>query len=320
MMPIDTNGQMWIYCVNVGQGDTTVIVTPGNKVIIIDAVKAKKIIKLLSDLGMTDQDEIDHIIISHPHNDHYSGVERLINNYQDINALTLTSLWRYNENTPGYNNIINTAVQKEIPITFLSGYSQVFPDESPVLNPNTLRMELLGPSNQFIELLHDANELTINHRSIIARLLLGNFLMVIAGDAQMETWSHFDSEQMLADPCSVLRAAHYGSANGTQYERITRLAAEVLIVSSDPNGKDKLPDLIGRATFLRYAESSSKPLTALTRDTGTIKIEVDLNGSYDVFHYGESRNQDVPIQNQLPLIAAQNPTDWKALTQSGLSP
>ena len=35
-MPIDTNGKMWIYCVNVGQGDTTVIVTPENKVIIID--------------------------------------------------------------------------------------------------------------------------------------------------------------------------------------------------------------------------------------------------------------------------------------------
>lgn len=320
MMAIDTNGQMWIYCVNVGQGDTTVIVTPENNVIIIDAMKAKKIIKLLSELGMTDQDEIDHIVVSHPHNDHYSGVERLLNHYQEVQALTLTSLWRYNENKPGYNNIINTAVQKEVPISFLSGYTQVFPDESPVVDPNTLRMELLGPSNQFIELLHDAKELTTNHRSIIARLLLGNFLMVIAGDAQMETWSHFDSEQMLADPCSVLRAAHHGSANGTQYERITRLAAEVLIVSSDPNGKDKLPDLIGRATFLRYTESSKKPLTALTHDTGTIKIEFDPNGSYDVFHYGESKSQNVPLQNQLSLIAAQNPTDWKALTQSGLSP
>jgi competence protein ComEC len=292
---------MWIYCVNVGQGDTTVIVTPENNVVIIDAVRAKKIIKLLSELGMTDQDGIDHIVVSHPHNDHYSGVERLLNHYQEVNALTLTSLWRYTENKPGYNNIINTAVQKEIPITFLSGYSQVFPDESPVKDPKTLRMELLGPSNQFIELLHDAKELTTNHRSIIARLLLGDFLMVVAGDAQMETWSHFDSEQMLADPCSVLRSAHHGSANGTQYERITRLAAEYLIVSSDPNGKDKLPDLIGRATFLRYAESSRKPVTALTHDTGTIKIEVDLNGNYDVFHYGESKKENIPLQNVQPL-------------------
>ncbi len=319
-MPINTNGQMWIYCVNVGQGDTTVVVTPENNIIIIDAMRAKKIINLLSDLGMTDQGEIEHIVVSHPHNDHYSGVERLINHYQEVHALTLTSLWRYTENKPGYNNIINTAVQKEIPISFLSGYTQVFPDKSPLVDPNTLRMELLGPSNQFIELLHDAKELTTNHRSIIARLLLGNFLMVIAGDAQMETWSHFDSEQMLADPCSVLRAAHHGSANGTQFERITRLAAEVLIVSSDPNGKDKLPDLIGRATFLRYAESSRKPSVALTFNTGTIKIEVEPNGRYDVFHYGEGKSENIPLQNVQPLTQPQNPTDWRALTQSGLTP
>ena len=46
-MPINTNGQMWIYCVNVGQGDTTVIITPENNVVIIDAMRAKKITRLL---------------------------------------------------------------------------------------------------------------------------------------------------------------------------------------------------------------------------------------------------------------------------------
>lgn len=319
-MPINTNGQMWIYCVNVGQGDTTVIITPENNVVIIDAMRAKKIIRLLSDLGMTDQEEINHIVVSHPHSDHYSGVVGLLNNFAKVDALTLTSLWRYTEDKPGYNNIINTAVQKDIPISFLSGYAQVFPDQSPVVDANSLRMELLGPSNHFIELLHDAKELTTNHRSIIARLQLGKFLMVIAGDAQMETWSHFDSEQMLADPCSVLRVAHHGSANGTQYERITRLAAEVLIVSSDPDGKDKLPDLIGRATFLKYTESSKNPLTALTHDTGTIKIEVKPSGRYDVFHFGESKKENIALQDQQALTVAQNPTNWKTLTQLGLSP
>ena len=319
-MPLNTNGKLWVFCVNVGQGDTTVIATPANNVIIIDAVKAKKVIRLLTDLGFSDQDEINHIVVSHPHNDHYSGVVRLINTYRETNALTLTSLWRYEEDKPGYNSIINTAVQKEIPVTFLSGYTQVFPDHSPVLDATTPRLELLGPSNQFIENLYDAKTLNTNHRSIIARLQWGDFRMVIAGDAQMETWSHFDSEQMLDDPCSVLRTAHHGSANGTQYERVTRLASEVAIVSSDPNGKDKLPDLIGRATFLRYSESSKNPLVALTDDTGTIKLEIAPTGSYKVFSYGEDKNQNIPLQNEQPLTSASNPTDWNALTQSGLSP
>jgi competence protein ComEC len=317
-MPLDTNGKMWVFCINVGQGDTTVIATPANKVIIIDAVNAKKVIRLLSDLGFTDQDEINHIVVSHPHNDHYSGVERLINAFREINALTLTSLWRYDENKPGYNSIINTAVQTEIPVTFLSGYTQVFPDQSPVLDPRTPRLELLGPSNQFIENLYEAKTLNTNHRSIIARLQWDDFRMVIAGDAQMETWAHFDSEQMLDDPCSVLRSAHHGSANGTQFERVTRMAAEVAIVSSDPDGKDKLPDLIGRATFLRYSTSSKKPLVALTNDTGTIKLEIEPSGAYKVFSYGEGRSQNIPLQNEQELTNDSNPTDWGLLTQSGL--
>ena len=319
-MPLDTNGKLWIFCVNVGQGDTTVIATPENNVIIIDAMRAAKVSRLLSDLGFTDQDEINHIVVSHPHSDHYSGVERLINTYQDTQALTLTSLWRYDEDKPGYNSIINTAVQKGIPVTFLSGYTQVFPDESPVKDSSTPRLELLGPSNQFIENLHDAKELNTNHRSIIARLQWGGFRMVIAGDAQMETWSHFDSEQMLADSCSVLRTAHHGSANGTQFERVIRLDTKVVIVSSDPDGKDKLPDLIGRAIFLRYAERSNKPLVALTHDTGTIKIEVEPSGRYKVFNFGEGKDQNIPLQNQELLTADPPPTNWKALTQAVLPP
>lgn len=317
-MPLDTNGNMWVYCINVGQGDTTIIATPANNVLIIDSMQATKVVNLLADLGFSEQDEINHIIVSHPHNDHYSGVERLINTYQETGALTLTSLWRYDENKPGYNSIINTAVLKEIPLNFLSGYTQVFPDNSPVLDKNTPRLELLGPSNQFIENLYDAKKLNTNHRSIIARLQWGNFRMVIAGDAQMETWSHFDSEQMLEDPCSVLRSAHHGSANGTQFERLTHLAAEVVIISSDPNGKDKLPDLIGKATFLRYSESPKKPLVALTHDTGTIKLDIEPSGRYNVFCYGEQRSQNVPLQNERLLTEDDNPSDWIALTQDSL--
>jgi hypothetical protein len=39
-----------------------------------------------------------------------------------------------------------------------------------------------------------------------------------------------------------------------------------------------------------------------------------------MFSYNEDKNQDIALQNQQPLTRAQNPTDWKALTQSALSP
>ncbi len=316
-MAVNSNGKLIIYCLNVGQGDTTIVITPKNRVIIIDAVKAKKVIKFLEEIGFDDQQNIDHIIISHPHTDHYRAVGPLINKYK-TNEITFSSLRRYTKNIPGYVGIINTAAEKKIPMNFLSGYNQSHPDESPFLDPKTVRLELLGPSNQFIEDLHNSDTLEINHYSIIARLVWGKFRMVVAGDAQMENWAHFDREKMLEETCTVLRSAHHGSANGTQFERIDRLNPRVVIVSSDPDGKDHLPDLIGCTTMLRYHKKSSDPIVALTHKTGSIKIEVNDKGSRKVYASGEKANENIDLAQFQELKRSNDPTKWIDLSLSKL--
>ena len=316
-MAIDTNGNLWIYCLNVGQGDTTVVVTPNNQVMIFDAVYPKKIIALLSALGINPGTELHHLLISHPHRDHYSGAERLLNTY-DFEGVTLTSIWKFTKNLPGYNLVINTSDAKDIPVTFLSGYAQLYPDNSPIRDPRTLQVELLGPPNQLINTLEQANQLSTNHRSIITRLNWGTFRMIIAADAQMENWAYFDQEQLLNTNCTVLRTSHHGSANGTQYERLTRLNPGVAIVSSDPEGKDHLPDLIGSATMMRYAKISRKPLVALTHKTGTLKIEVRPTGSYKVFAYFEHKKENVDLTKEKRITKSAHPTDWDAILQTRL--
>lgn len=314
-MPTNTNGHLWIFCLNVGQADTTVVVTPEGKLIIIDAVKPDKLERLLSDLGFDSSDHIDHLVVTHPHYDHYSAVQRLVNEYS-IDHVTLSSLWKYNENKPGYNNIINLIDDKAIPITFLSGYMQYYPDETPFRNSQAPCLELLGPSNQIIEDLHHAHELNTNHRSVMARLQWQRFTMVIAADAQMENWSHFDREQMLDCPCSVLRTAHHGSPRGTQFERLERLSPEYIVVSSNPDVDDQLPDLVGCATFVKYAKQSSQPVVALTHETGTIKIDVGASGSYMVYMYGEDMYQNIDLLGAQTLDLNNNPTNWGSLLDS----
>ena len=314
-MPINTNGHIWIFCLNVGQADTTIVVTPEGRLIIIDAVKPDKMERLLSDLGFGLNDRIDHLVVTHPHSDHYSGVQRLVNNY-DIDHVTLSSLWQYDENKPGYNNIINLIDDKDMPATFLSGYMQYYPDDTPFRDPTTPCLELLGPSNRLIQDLQQANKLNTNHRSVMARLQWHGFSMVIAADAQMENWANFDAEQMLDCPCDVLRTAHHGSPRGTQFERIERLAPEFVIVSSNPNHDDHLPDLIGCATFVKYESKSSQPVVALTNETGSIKFDVDSGGAYTAYRYGEGMYDNIDLGAGQPLTSASNPTDWQSLLDS----
>ncbi len=317
-MALDTKGNLWIYCLNVGQGDTTVIVTPQNKIMIFDAVFPNKIIALLTDLGISPGEELKHLLISHPHRDHYSGGDRLLNTY-NFEAVTLTSLWKFTKNLPGYNLLINSSDAKDMPVTFLSGYAQLYPDSSPIRDPRALQIELLGPPNQLINDLQQANQLSTNHRSIITRLNWGKFRMIIAADAQMENWAYFDREQLFNSPCTVLRTSHHGSANGTQFERLSRLNPGVAIVSSDPNGKDRLPDLIGSATMMRYAKGSRKPLVALTHITGTLKIVVRPTGFYKVSAFFDSKKENVDLNNEKKLTKNTNPTNWNDLLQTRLA-
>ncbi len=50
-MPVDAQGRLHVFVLNVGQADASVVVTPGNEVVVIDAVKPDKLTRLLGDLG-----------------------------------------------------------------------------------------------------------------------------------------------------------------------------------------------------------------------------------------------------------------------------
>jgi competence protein ComEC len=79
---IVADGRLHVYFVNVGQGDTTVIVTPTGRPIIIDATRPGKVAKLLEDLGLATGDDIDLLVITHPHADHFTGASRLVRDYR----------------------------------------------------------------------------------------------------------------------------------------------------------------------------------------------------------------------------------------------
>ena len=81
-MPATKSDKLSIYVLNVGQADTNVIVTPAGNLVIIDAVSPSKLLDLMIRLGLQKGDEIKHLLITHPHGDHYRAVPRLLKEYQ----------------------------------------------------------------------------------------------------------------------------------------------------------------------------------------------------------------------------------------------
>ena len=74
-MAVTADGNLHIYMLSVGQGDTSVIISPDGNVLIIDVIRPTKVLSLLNDLG--NDNNIEHLVITHPHKDHFSGGNRL---------------------------------------------------------------------------------------------------------------------------------------------------------------------------------------------------------------------------------------------------
>ena len=297
-----------IYVLNVGQADTSIIRTPDDNLIVIDAVRPRKVKQILN--AIKPGGPISHLIVTHPHLDHYSAVSGLLKAFT-VERVTLAPFW-YEPGTPGYHKIINRIQDNHIPVHFLSGYERVYPDGGAYPDyEDRPYVELLGPPNNILANLKGSDALTPNHLSIIARLTHEEFSMVFAADAQMENWAHYDREGMLEKKCDVLKAAHHGSRRGSQWERLERLSPRLVIVSSDPSTGHELPDLIGSVIFLEYDKERGHTV-ALTRETGTVKIVVDnpASGRFTALSYGEAADAAVPLGTDAPLPPTVSGAGW----------
>lgn len=76
---------------NVGQGDATLIKTPNSHYILIDGGPDKKILGELGEVLPPNARTIDTVILSHPHADHVSGLNYVLDRYQ-VNHAYLTGV------------------------------------------------------------------------------------------------------------------------------------------------------------------------------------------------------------------------------------
>src|SRR5688500_13110189 len=105
LMPIPPSTFLRVFILNVGQADTSVIVTPRGNIILVDIVQPGKVYALLRELGSTDGEAIGSVIITHPHNDHYSGAPAIIRRF-GVRQVLLAPYAVFT-GTPGYHALVN---------------------------------------------------------------------------------------------------------------------------------------------------------------------------------------------------------------------
>lgn len=213
-----SNHNLRFHFIDVGQGDSSLIITPKGKTILIDAgdeAHAKKVVSYVREQGI---EKLDLVIATHPDADHIGGMDKVIKNF-DIDVFAMPDV---SAKTNQYKQIQRELKAKKMKTTRLYQGDEVQIDDS-------LDFEILSPVKG--KKYDDTNEY-----SIVAKIVYKDTSFILMGDATME--NEVDIINNVPDiDIDVLKLGHHGSSTSSSDYFITKTSPKIAIISCGKNNK-----------------------------------------------------------------------------------
>ena len=215
-------GPLKINFIDVGQGDSTFIVTPKNKTILIDGggsenfdVGKNTLIPYILDRGYT---KIDYIIISHFDQDHIGGILNVLEQL-DVEKVIIAKQYKTSENYEKFKNIVN---DKKISI-------QIVEKGDCIKIEKEIEFEILWPDNEPIE------ENYLNNNAIVAKLKYNDFSCLFTGDIEAIAEKKILKEESNKLNSNILKVAHHGSKTSTLLEFLQKVKPKIALIGVGKN-------------------------------------------------------------------------------------
>jgi len=199
---------------DVGQGDAILIKTPGGQNILIDGGPDKTVIKRLGEnLAWWDK-QIDLMILTHPHDDHVTGLIEVLKRY-GVKRILYTGAAH---NAPNYLAWLKTARDKKVPLTII--------DKAQTVNlGEQTKLEILYPGRSLL----NKTLADLNDSSIIIKLVHGQNKFLLTGDAGLEVEKTLlaGEADLAAD---ILKVGHHGSEYSTSQEFLEKIKPRIAVI------------------------------------------------------------------------------------------
>ena len=248
-----------IYFLDVGQGDSTFIITPKNKTILIDGggtesltfdVGKKVLIPYILDRGYK---TIDLVIISHFDTDHVGGILTLL---EELEVKKVCISKQY-EKTKNYEKFLKIVSRKKIDVQVL-----IMGDILRI--EDNLIFEVLFPEKELIK------ENSINNNSLVMKLKYKDFKMLFTGDietlAEERLVNIYKNTKKLES--DILKVAHHGSKTSTSQEFLNLVCPKIALIGV---GKDNTFGHPSKEILQRLENFNVKIYR--TDENGEIKID-----------------------------------------------
>lgn len=269
-----TPKKLRINFIDVGQGDSTLIRTETNKVILIDSggstasssfdVGNKVLLPYLLDRRIK---KIDFIIVSHFDADHCQAFETVIDN---INVRKVV-VCKQSMITQEYLNIINKCKKKNIKIIVVERGDKLKIDKR-------TEFEILHPGERFL----DDGKGGLNANAIVCKMnyKLNNgkiFSILFTGDIEVEAEKELEQVYGKKLKADILKVAHHGSKTSSREEFIKLVSPKIALIGVGENNKFGHPADI---TLERLEKENVKVYR--TDQMGEVSITINKNGRIKV--------------------------------------
>lgn len=242
-----------IYFLDVGQGDSELLVLPGNVKILADAGPNQKILESIGKVLGRSDNYIDIGIISHPQLDHFNGFNYLLNNYK-FGAFISNG----RTDSPGveeWQTLTNKIKSQKIPLITLAAHDRI--------RIGTDQIDFLSPGPEHIQ------SAELNDTGLVELIKTASFRALLTAD------TGFNIEDYLLDAgvdikADILKIAHHGSKYSSSESFLRMVNPRVTIAEVGARNKygHPTPEIISRL-------ASIKSKIFRTDQNGTVEIVSD---------------------------------------------
>jgi beta-lactamase superfamily II metal-dependent hydrolase len=260
--PAPSGDELRVHVLNVGQGDSILIIAPGGKSVLVDAGQPGSGRVVLDAMKRYGVNQIDLMVATHAHADHIGGADEVMRRAK-VSTVLDSRVPNTTKNYEDFLEAINESGAK---------YVAASPGQKFDLGGGA-ELTVLAPIQPFFtvrQLRSGANEPNAN--SVVARLDYGDFSMLLTGDAEAET-----EERLMKSGANIrtkiLKVGHHGSRYASSEKFLRQGGFEAAVISDGAENRYGHPnqdalDRIRRLGMKLHRTDLEGEITIISRGTG----------------------------------------------------